>query len=97
MDQYPAWMAGTIRAMPATVPLGRFATEAEISSAVVYLLSEAAAFVTGVTLRVDGGRPNVRGGTQMPAPRNAAAPFDGFHLAVTPTVLQAREGNDAGA
>jgi len=97
MDQYPAWMADTIRAMPATVPLGRFATEAEISAAVAYLLSEAAAFVTGVTLRVDGGRPNARGGTPMPAPQHGAAPFNGFHLAATPRVLQAGEDNDADA
>jgi len=97
MDAYPPWMAETIRSMPRTVPAGRFATEAEVSSAIVYLLSEAAAFITGTTLRVDGGRPNVRPGTPMPAPRHGAAPFNGFHLAVTPKVLQAEEDGHAGA
>ncbi|CAJ0814188.1 MULTISPECIES: SDR family oxidoreductase [Ralstonia] len=99
MDAYPPWMAETIRSMPSTVPAGRFATEAEVSSAIVYLLSEAAAFITGTTLRVDGGRPNVRPGSPMPAPRHGAVPFNGFHLAVTPKVLQdkAQEDSNAGA
>lgn len=97
MDAYPPWMAETIRSMPRTVPAGRFATEAEVSSSIVYLLSEAAAFITGTTLRVDGGRPNVRPGAPMPAPRHGAEPFNGFHLAVTPKVLQDKEADDAGA
>jgi citronellol/citronellal dehydrogenase len=88
MDAYPPAMRTTIRAFPATVPLQRFATEAEISAAVVFLLSEAAAFITGTTLRVDGGRPNVRPGMPMAPVRNAAAPFNGFHLASMPKVLQ---------
>jgi NAD(P)-dependent dehydrogenase (short-subunit alcohol dehydrogenase family) len=37
-------------------PLGRVATPEEIADAVAYLLSDAAAFVTGTTLPVDGGR-----------------------------------------
>lgn len=37
------------------IPAGRMGTEAEVAAAVVFLLSDAAAFVTGETLRVDGG------------------------------------------
>ena len=37
-------------------------TESEISSAICYLLSDAAAFVSGVTLRVDGAASQ---GTRM--------------------------------
>jgi meso-butanediol dehydrogenase/(S,S)-butanediol dehydrogenase/diacetyl reductase len=36
-------------------PLGRNATEADVAGAVLYLLSDAAAFITGVALDVDGG------------------------------------------
>ncbi|KAF2097066.1 putative alcohol dehydrogenase [Rhizodiscina lignyota] len=39
-----------------TVPLQRVTTMEDISNAVVYLISEEAAFVTGVILPVDGGR-----------------------------------------
>jgi 3-oxoacyl-[acyl-carrier protein] reductase len=41
--------------MLAGVPLRRLATAAEVAAAVVYLASEEAAYVTGHTLRVNGG------------------------------------------
>jgi len=37
------------------IPMGRAAEPADIAAAVVYLASDAAAMVTGVTLPVDGG------------------------------------------
>jgi hypothetical protein len=40
------------------VPLKRHGTESEIAGAIVYLLSPAAAYVTGISLRVDGGLHN---------------------------------------
>jgi len=39
----------------AEVPLGRFGVPAEVAAAVVYLASDAAGFVTGVRLTVNGG------------------------------------------
>ncbi|MBX3573575.1 MAG: SDR family oxidoreductase [Mesorhizobium sp.] len=70
------------------VPLPRYGTESEISAAVVYLLSPAAAYVTGSCLRVDGGAPNLRqtwtreyGATNIPE-------FNGFHRSVQPEVLK---------
>ena len=86
MDAYPPQMAELIRAIPRSIPLQRFATEAEVSAAIVFLLSPAAAFVTGTTLRVDGGRPNTRHGMPVPAGR-AVEPFEGFHRATKPKVL----------
>ncbi len=96
MDHYPPEMGPHLREMRGTVPLGRFGTEAEVSAAVVFLLSPAASFISGEVLRVDGARPQVRMGWPMQLPdsevkqRDAVKPFDGFHMAVVPKVF--REG-----
>ena len=39
----------------AAVPLGRVATTEEVAAAILYLLSDGSAYVTGETLNVDGG------------------------------------------
>ncbi len=94
MDHYPPEAGPMLREMRETVPLGRFGTEAETSAAIVFLLSPAASFISGTTLRVDGARPQVRvgwGAIAAPAAvrdRDAIKPFDGFHLAKVPKVFQ---------
>ena len=94
MDHYPPEAGPMLREMRNTVPLGRFGTEAETSAAVVFLLSPAAAFISGDVLRVDGGRPQARMGWPMQLPdeeaqqRDAVKPFEGFHRAVVPKVLR---------
>lgn len=61
--------------------------EAEVSAAIAFLLSPGAAFITGVTLPIDGGAP--LGGDIFPLGSEArSVPFDGFHRAVTPEVLK---------
>lgn len=40
----------------ATIPLGRFSTPHDIAEATLFLASDAAEFLTGVTMEVDGGR-----------------------------------------
>lgn len=41
--------------LTATIPLGRFAEAEEMASAVAFLASDEAAYITGVVFPVDGG------------------------------------------
>ena len=93
MDKYPVEMRPMIREMAKTIPLGRFGTEAEASAGIVFLLSPAASFISGTTLRMDGARPQARMGWPMRVPdekiaaRDAIKPFNGFHRAQTPEIF----------
>jgi len=94
MDHYPPEQGPRLRAMADTVPLGRFGNEAETSAGIVFLLSPAASFISGTTLRIDGARPQVRMGWAAQhatalavAGREAVKAFDGFHRAVVPKVF----------
>jgi citronellol/citronellal dehydrogenase len=87
LDRYPPEMRERIRALPQKVPLGRIGTESEVSAAIVFLLSPAAAFISGSCIRIDGAVPNVRSSYPL-TPRGTTAAFDGFHLAVKPGVLE---------
>jgi citronellol/citronellal dehydrogenase len=89
MDQYPPSMTPLIRSLASRAPLGRMCTESEVSAAIVFLLSDGAAYISGATLRVDGAVPNAK--TSHPMPRRADHPhaaYDGFHLAAMPKILR---------
>lgn len=87
MDSYPDNMKAWIRGLRDAVPCKRIGTESEVSAAICFLLSPGSAFISGDTLRIDGGAS--QGGRVWPLPKakNNEA-FDGFHRAVTPRVLQ---------
>ena len=89
-DTYAPEAKAKILEYPKTVPLQRYGTEAEISAAIVYLLSPAAAFVTGTCLRVDGGAPNARNTWKLEA-HDRSEPFQGFHRAKLPELLTKRD------
>ncbi len=103
MDNYPPAAADMLRAMRHTVPQGRFGTEAEVSAAIVFLLSPAASFISGTTLRIDGARPQARLGWPMQVPdaatrqRPAVQPFEGFHRAQVPRVFADQAVQSPGA
>jgi len=89
-DTYDPPMRAQLRRLRSVVPLQRFGTEAEVSAAAVFLLSEAAAFITGTCVRIDGGVPNARH-TWPTRDRehetDATRPFDAFPLARPPRML----------
>ena len=90
-DTYAPEAKSKILEFPPTVPLQRYGTESEISAAIVYLLSPAAAYITGSCLRVDGGAPNARNTWKLEPARRGAS-FNGFHRAELPQLL--RGGDD---
>lgn len=61
-------------------PPARLGTESEVSGAIVFLLSPAAAYITGVTLPVDGGSQFHKGRLMTMGGHRGLTPYDGFHL-----------------
>jgi citronellol/citronellal dehydrogenase len=87
MDTYGGAMKMIIPKLKQHVPLRRMGVEAEVSAAIVFLLSPAAAFITGVTLQIDGAAS--LGSDIFPlGSTSTSVPFDGFHRASTPEVLK---------
>jgi citronellol/citronellal dehydrogenase len=87
MDSYGEAMKPMIRKLKAHVPLRRLATEAEISAVICFLLSPGAAFVTGITVQIDGGAS--LGHAEFPTlDHDRSVPFEGFHRAVVPEALK---------
>ncbi|MFO1407425.1 MAG: SDR family oxidoreductase [Steroidobacteraceae bacterium] len=87
MDTYQGAVRALIPKLKAHVPLRRLATEAEVSATIVYLLSPAAAFITGVTVQIDGGAS--LGSAVFPSlDHDRSVPYDGFHRAVLPEALR---------
>ena len=88
MDTYPKGFKQTLKTLRAAVPLKRMGNESEVSGAICFLLSDAAAFISGDTLRIDGAasQGNV---AIFPLPdHDKSKPFDGFHRATTPDVFK---------
>jgi citronellol/citronellal dehydrogenase len=54
LKRYPEPVQASLGSIAREIPAGRMGTEAEIAAAILYLLSPAAAFISGVTLKVDG-------------------------------------------
>ncbi len=88
MDNYPPEMAAMIQTMHKLVPLQRIGTESEVAAAIVFLLSPAAAFISGACLRIDGAAPNAKRIWPQVGTGKSNQAFNGFHLAQTPKVLK---------
>jgi citronellol/citronellal dehydrogenase len=72
-------------------PAARAGTEAEVSAAVLFLLSDAAAYITGETLRVDGAASLSKAPFVPWIQHDKLRPYDGFHLeADLPELLRQR-------
>lgn len=89
LDRYPERAHDALRSVRDRIPAKRHGTESEIAGAIVYLLSDAAAYVTGISLRVDGGLHNNGKSSFYQVPdHNKSKPFNGFPLYRPPKVLE---------
>lgn len=86
-DSYAPETQKEILKFPQKIPMQRFGNVAEISSAIVYLLSPGASFVTGTCLRVDGGAPNARVCFKDLETHDRSEAYRGFHLDEMPKLL----------
>ncbi|WP_292999359.1 SDR family oxidoreductase [Nevskia sp.] len=68
----------TIPQMAGLAALKRMGEEDEVAAAIVFLLSPAAAFITGACLKIDGGTSLSQKMLPVPA-HGASTPFHGFH------------------
>lgn len=81
LKTYPKAVLQTVRRLAKENPAGRAGTESEVSAAVAFLLSPAAAWINGETLRIDGAASLQKAPLlPMMPPRNPVK-WDGFHLA----------------
>jgi citronellol/citronellal dehydrogenase len=87
MATYPEDQRPRITGLWRHVPLKRLGTEAEVSAAIVFLLSEAAAFISGSCLRVDGAAPNAKPDRPLPE-HDRSRPYYGFPLESPPDFLR---------
>jgi citronellol/citronellal dehydrogenase len=76
-----------LSALPSLTLARRHGTEAEVSAAIVFLLSPAAAYITGQELLVAGGTDLVSGLWPV-EDHDRLAPFDGFHRSQSPKAIQ---------
>lgn len=87
VDKYPPEMQQYLLRVLKDIPLSRSGTEAETSAAIVFLLSEAAAYISGTTICVDGGFAMATPTYQLP-PRRVPSPiYDGFPLSEPPSFV----------
>ena len=89
MDTYEGAFKAVIPTLREHVPLKRIGTESEVSAAIVFLLSPAAAFISGSTLRIDGAASLGSRAWPLHKAQPPSAPFNGFHRAYLPDVLKA--------
>ncbi len=87
LDTYPTAAHESLRRVRRRIPMKRYGNEAEISAAVVFLLSPMAAYITGATIRVDGGLHHNIGGFVAVPEHDRSPTWDGFHLSEPAAVV----------
>lgn len=84
VDRYPPEVQEQLLEYKHDVPLGRVGTEAEVASAIVFLLSEGAAYISGTTINIDGAFAMATPNYKLPPRLRESPVYDGFPFATLP-------------
>jgi citronellol/citronellal dehydrogenase len=87
VDTYPPEIQKQLLEFKHSVPLGRTGTEAEVSSAIVFLLSEGASYISGATICIDGAFAMATPNYTLPPRSHESPAYDGFHLSTPPKLV----------
>lgn len=88
MDTYPEKFKTVLKTLKNAVPLGRLGNEAEISASICFLLSDAASFISGTIIRVDGAASQGNIAIYPLQKSKNSVPFGGFHREVPPQLFK---------
>lgn len=80
LDNYPEAMRPLIEQTIQDTPAKRMGTESEVAATITFLLSPAAAFISGETIKIDGAGSLWRKTWLIEDHENAPQPFDGFRI-----------------
>jgi citronellol/citronellal dehydrogenase len=94
MLNYPPEVIARTAAGSRESPPSRLGTESEVSAAVTFLLSPAAAYITADTLKVDGGSSLYKPHFTPIGHHDRLPGWDGFHL--SPEIPEVLRGTSEG-
>ena len=78
LDNYPEVAQQYIQKVIQDIPFKRMGTESETAAAIVFLLSPAASYISGESIRIDGASSLWRKTWEIEAHDKAPTPFNGF-------------------
>jgi citronellol/citronellal dehydrogenase len=88
MDTYPPDFASVLDSLRSAIPLKRMGREAEVSAPICFLLSAAAAYISGTTIRVDGASTTGNAAVIPLTEHSNAEPYQGFHREILPEIAK---------
>ena len=80
LDNYPEAMRPIIEQTIQDTPAKRMGTESEVAAMITFLLSPAAAFISGESIKIDGAGSLWRKTWLIEDHKNAPKPYDGFTI-----------------
>ena len=78
LENYPEVAQDFIQEVVKDMPFKRMGTESETAAAIVFLLSPAASYISGESIRIDGASSLWRKTWEIEDHNNAPRPYDGF-------------------